>query len=91
MDYRMDPVLKKACKQVVTIYCKEALTQLNDDTGAVEECLKTQLEAGNLKSFDRCQTVSRLHFICILLSINSSLSPVYSNVISDELKIYHQY
>ncbi|XP_066290106.1 Golgi apparatus protein 1-like isoform X6 [Branchiostoma lanceolatum] len=53
IDYRMDPQLAQGCKEEMTSWCSEEMT--NPDTGSVEECLKKKFSEKKITS-KMCQT-----------------------------------
>ncbi|XP_078606747.1 Golgi apparatus protein 1-like isoform X10 [Branchiostoma floridae x Branchiostoma japonicum] len=53
IDYRMDPQLAQGCKEEMSRWCSEEMT--NPDTGSVEECLKKKFSEKKITS-KLCQT-----------------------------------
>ncbi|KAL3859180.1 hypothetical protein ACJMK2_009410 [Sinanodonta woodiana] len=88
-DYRQDPVLAKACKMEIQMYCREELEKLEtdgDDGGQIEECLKERLFDKKINQSSRCfQEVLRLS---VEVKIDVNVDPILHSTCQNDINRY---
>ncbi|KAL3859182.1 hypothetical protein ACJMK2_009412 [Sinanodonta woodiana] len=88
-DYRQDPVLAKACKTEIQMYCREELEKLEtdgDDGGQIEECLKERLFDKKINQSSRCfQEVLRLS---VEVKIDVNIDPILHSTCQNDINRY---